>query len=203
MEFNYKSVRTDSKRKTITEYINGFRLYGLEEKNGKFRIEISHKGYKKSFFKGQYDTQEEFEKAFENEYFILNIADAEKYFKINESNEVDTEMKFTSKDGKVTAEVRCIKSEKGIYVPINDNGVIADLGRTFIDVESAMKVARNTIRAYDKWGNYVRLSLTRKPKIRLPHEICEIPKLDNKSIEDLKKELFDFVDYFVDELEKL
>lgn len=202
MEFNYKAVRTDSKRKTITEYINGFRLYGLEEKNGKFRIEIFHKGYK-PFFKGHYDNQEEFEKAFVNEYFILNVADAEKYFKINESNEVNTEMKFISKDGKITAEVRCIQSEKGIYVPINDDGMIADLGRNFIDVESAMKVARNTIRAYDKWGNYVRLSLTRKPKKRLPHEICEIPKLNKKSIGDLKKELCDFIDYFVNEMEKL
>lgn len=202
MEFNYKAVRNDSKRKTITEYINRFRLYGLEEKNGKFRIEIFHKGYK-PFFKGQYDNQREFEKAFENEYFILNVADAEKYFKINESNDVNTEMKFISKDGKITAEVRCIQSEKGIYVPINDEGIIADLGRNFIDVESAMKVARNTIRAYDKWGNYVRLSLTRKPKKKLPHEIYEIPKVDKKSIEDLKKELYDFMEYFVGELNKI
>lgn len=202
MEFNYNAVRTDSKRKTITEYINGFRLYGLEEKNGKFRIEVFHKGFK-PFFKGQYDNQKEFEEAFEKEYFILNVADAGKYFKINESTEVNTEMKFTSQDGKVTAEVRCIQSEKGIYVPINDDGIIADLGRNFVDIESAMNVARNTIRAYDKWGNYVRLSLTRKPKKRLPHEICEIPKLNKKSIEDLKTELYDFVEYFVNEMGKL
>lgn len=170
MQFDYNHVRNDENRKTITEYIGNFRLYGLEQKGGKWRIEVHCKGHK-PIFKGNYETQKEFENAFEKEYTILSVADVEKYFDAAKSNEVDTEMKFTSKDGKITAEVRCIKSEKGIYVPITDDGVTADLGRNFVDVNAAMMVARNTIQAYDMWGNYVRMSLTRKPKTKLPHEI--------------------------------
>ena len=192
MEFNYKPVRTDNNRKRITEKVNDFRLYGLEEKNGKFRIEVFHKQHEDSIFIGNYDTQKEFEIEFENQYEILSIAEHNKYFNKFKSKEIDEEIKITSNDGKVIVEVRCIQSEKGIHVPIIDDGVKGDLGRNFPDIDSARRVAQNTIRAYNRWGNYIRMSLTRKGRLKLPHEIYK-----EELSSDVDKDKIDFDKFMI------
>lgn len=205
MIFNYRPVQTDKNRKSISEKVNGFRLYGLEQQNGDFRIEVHHKQYDRPIFRGKFKTQKSFENAFESEYNILSVAEHDKYFKKFKPQEVNELSEFTSKDEKIIVKVHSIQSEKGIYVSIIDDGVTADLGRNFPDIDTARNVARNTIRAYDLWGNYVRMSLTRKGRIKLPHEIYEeeMPKQFQKTADDLKKELEEFCNYFIGELGRL